>query len=67
MAKTLFSKSDLYHLADKIVEMYDKMNLIYKLALAEDNKEMIQAYGGVIWELNLLIGTYGLREMTKIN
>jgi hypothetical protein len=67
MAKTLFSKSDLYHLADKLVGMYDKMNIIYKLALAEDNKVMIQAYGGVMWELNLLIESYKLREMTKID
>ena len=65
--KSLFSPTDLYHMADAIVEMYNRMNLIYKLAVAEDNKEVMQAYNGIVVELELLIQAYGLKEMTKIN
>jgi hypothetical protein len=65
--KSLFSPRDLYNMADRIVEMYDRFNLILKFATGEDNKVMIDAYSGIVWELNLLIEAYGLREMTKIN
>lgn len=65
--KSLFSPTDLYHMADAIVEMYNRMNVIYKLACAEDDNEMILAYGGIVVELELLIEAYGLKEMTKIN
>jgi hypothetical protein len=65
--KTLFSKLDLYHLADQIVEMYTRMDLIYKFAKMENNKVMMDAYSGIIFELNLLIESYGMKEMTKIN
>ena len=63
--KTLFSKSDLYHLADELVSMYIRMDIILKLARAEENKLMIDAYSGIVWELELLIETYGLKEMIK--
>lgn len=66
MGKSLFSKSDLYHMADAIIEMYDRLNITYKLALAEDNQTIIETYSGIIWELNLLIEAYNLREMVKI-
>ena len=65
--KTLFSKLDLYHLADQIIEMYTRMDLIYKFAKMEDNKLMMEAYNGIMFELNLLIEAYGMREMVKIN
>ena len=65
--KSLFSPRDLYNMADNIVEMYDRLNLVLKFATGEDNKVMMDAYSGIVWELNLLIETYGLREMTKIN
>jgi len=64
--KTLFSKLDLYHMADSIVTMYDKFNLIYKFAKMGDNQLMVDAYYGIVFELNLLIESYGLREMVKI-
>jgi hypothetical protein len=67
MAKTLFSKSDLYHMADAIVEMHLRMDTILKLARADNNQVMIDAYSGIVWELELLIDAYKLREMTKIN
>lgn len=47
--------------------MYTRMDLIYKFAQMENNKVMMDAYSGIIFELNLLIESYGLREMTKIN
>jgi hypothetical protein len=65
--KTLFSKLDLYHLADEIVTMYIRMDLIYKFAKMENNQVMMDAYSGIMWELNLLIEAYGLKEMCKIN
>jgi hypothetical protein len=67
MAKTLFSKSDLYHLADSIVEMHRKLDIVYKLAVSENNTEVMNAYSGIVWELELLINAYKLREMVKIN
>jgi hypothetical protein len=65
--KSLFSKSDLYHLADEIVNMYVKLDLIYKFAKMEKDEVMMKAYSSIMWELNLLIEAYGLREMVKIN
>jgi hypothetical protein len=65
--KSLFSPRDLYNIADSIVEMYDRLNLVFKFATAEGNQTKIDAYSGMIWELNLLIESYGLREMTKID
>ena len=67
MAKSVFSKAELYHLADSIVSMYDRSNLVYKFAVSKDDKEVMNAYNGMIWELNLLIETYGLRKMIKID
>jgi hypothetical protein len=65
--KSLFSKSDLYHLADKIVDMYDRLNLVYKFAVMGNDQTMMKAYNGMLVELELLIRVYGLREMTKID
>jgi len=65
--KTFFSKSDLYHFADEIIGMYTRMKLILDFARMEDNKLMIDAYSGIVWELELLIDAYNLKEMTKIN
>jgi hypothetical protein len=65
--KSLFSTRDLYNMADKIVEMYTKFDLILKFAKGENNQVMIDAYSGIVWELELLINAYGLKEMTKIN
>jgi hypothetical protein len=64
--KTLFSKSDLFHMADKIVDMYDRMDLIRKFyVMNNDDKALV--YSGILWELELLIKAYGLREMVKIS
>ena len=65
--KSLFSPRDLFNMADRIVDMHTKMDIILKLARAENNQVMINAYAGIVWELELLIGAYGLREMVKIN
>jgi hypothetical protein len=54
-------------MADSIVSMYDRLNIVYKFAVAENNKVMVDSYNGIMFELNLLIESYGLREMTKIN
>jgi hypothetical protein len=66
VGKSLFSPSDLYHMADKIVEMYDKFDLLFKFAKMEDDLERMNTYSTITWELNLLIEAYGLREMVKI-
>ena len=65
--KTLFSTFDLYNMADRIMEMYTKFNVILKLAKAEKNQLKIDAYSGIVWELDLLIKAYGIKEMIKIN
>jgi hypothetical protein len=65
--KTLFSKSDLYHLADELISMYTRFSIILNMARMEKNQVMIDAYSGIVWELELLIDTYGMKEMTKIN
>ena len=65
--KTLFSPRDLFNMADRIVEMHTKMDLILKFARAENNQVMIDAYAPIVWELELLMNAYGLREMVKIN
>ena len=65
--KLVFSKSDLYHLADKIVDMYDRLKLVYDFAVMGKDEAIMRAYNGPLFELNLLIETYGLRELTKIN
>jgi hypothetical protein len=54
-------------LADAIVSMYDRLNLVYKFAKMGNDQKMMDAYYGIIFELNLLIEAYGLREMVKIN
>ena len=65
--KSVFSKSDLYHLADKIVDMYDRLKLVYDFAVMGKDEVMQRAYSGMLTELELLIRVYGLREMCKIN
>ena len=65
-SKTLFSKSDLFHMADKIVDMYDRMDLIRKFYVMENNDRAL-VYSGILWELESLIKAYGLRQMVKIN
>jgi hypothetical protein len=65
--KTLFSKSDLYHLADELISMYTRFSIILNMARMENNQVMIDAYSGIIWELELLIDSYGMKEMTKLN
>jgi hypothetical protein len=65
-SKTLFSKADLYHMADKIVEMYDRMKLIYDFAVMGKDEQMQRAYSGILTELEILIEAYQLREMIKI-
>jgi hypothetical protein len=65
--KSLFSPRDCYALADNIVNAHLKFDLLYKFAKAEGDEQMMAAYQGIAWELNLIIETYGLREMTKIN
>ena len=65
--KSVFSKSDLYHLADKIVDMYDRLKLVYDFAVLDNNERMMNAYNGMLVELELLIRVYGLREMIKIS
>lgn len=65
--KSLFSPKNLYELADSMINMYTKMDLVLKFARMNNNKEMIDAYSPIVWELNLLIETYGLREMVKID
>lgn len=65
--KTLFSKADLYHLADELISMYTRMKIILDLARMENNQVMIDAYSGIVFELELLIEAYGMKEMVKIN
>lgn len=65
--KTLFSKSDLYHLADELVMMHNRMKLILDFAKMDKNQVLIDAYSGIVWELDLLISAYGMQEMVKIN
>lgn len=66
--KTLFSKSDLYSLADRIVDLHAKMDLLRKWNESDPNKEEAAlTYGFVCIELESLINSFGLREMCKIN
>ena len=65
--KTVFSKLDLYHLMDQMIQMYDKMYLAYNFAKMENDEIKMRAYDGVMFELNLLISAYGMREKVKIN
>jgi hypothetical protein len=65
--KSLFSTRDLYNMADRIVDLHHKFDLLLKFAKMEADEEMTAAYSGIVWELELLIETYGLREMVKIN
>lgn len=63
--KSLFSTRDLYDLADKIMDMYTKFDLLLKFARMDEDEQMIADFSGIVWELELIIETYGLREMTK--
>ena len=54
-------------MADAIVEMHTRFDTILKFARTDNNQTMIDAYSGIVWELELLISAYKLREMTKIN
>jgi hypothetical protein len=65
--KTFFSKADLYHFADEILSMHKRLSIVLGFAKMNNNQVMIDAYSPIIWELDLLIEAYGLREMVKIN
>jgi hypothetical protein len=66
-SKTLFSKVDLFHMAYSIVEMYDRMKLVYDFAVMGKDEARQRAYSGILTELEILIEAYSLRKMTKIN
>jgi hypothetical protein len=67
VGKSLFSPRDCYNIADKIVDMWYKYDLLLKFARMEDNEQMIGDFSGLVWELELLIEAYGFKEMVKIN
>lgn len=65
--KSVFSKADLYHLADRIVDMHTRFKLIYDFAKAAGDQDKASLYYGILFELELLIEGYGLKELVKIN
>jgi hypothetical protein len=66
-SKSLFSPRDCYNIAEDIVNMYTKFDLLYRFAKMDGDEQMMADYQGICWELNLIIESYGSREMTKIN
>jgi hypothetical protein len=47
--------------------MYTKFDLLYRFAKMDGDEQMMADFQGIVWELNLIIETYGFRAMTKIN
>jgi hypothetical protein len=66
-SKSLFSPRDCYNIAEDVINMYNKFDLLYRFAKMDENEQMMADYQGIVWELNLIIEAYGFREMTKIN
>lgn len=65
--RTLFSKSDLFHFADRVVSMHIRFKLILDMARLHNDKVMEDAYSGIVTELEILIDAYKLRELIKID
>jgi len=66
-SKSLFSPRDCYNLADDIVNMYTKFDLLYRFAKMDGDEQMMADFQGIVWELNLIIEAYKFRDMVKIN
>ena len=66
-SKSLFSPRDCYNIADDIVTMHHKFNLLYKFAVMAGDEQMMADFQGIVWELELIIDAYGFKEMVKIN
>jgi hypothetical protein len=66
-SKSLFSPRDCYNIADDIVNLHHKFDLLYRFAKMDGDEQMMADFQGIVWELNLIIESYGFKEMTKIN
>jgi hypothetical protein len=66
-SKSLFSPRDCYNLADDIVNMHNKFDLLYRFAKMDGDEQMMADFQGIVWELNLIIEAYGFKDITKIN
>lgn len=65
--KSLFSKADLYHLADELVNLRCKYDLLMKFYQKDGKEEIAAMYRSVVLELDFLLNGYGLKEMVKID
>lgn len=65
--KSLFSPKDLFELADSLINLYTRSKLVLDFAKMENDQARIDAFSPLVWELELLIKTYGLKELVKID